>query len=196
MKIGILVGMENTFPPALIEKINAMNAGVTAEYLKTGGVRAEDLCEYRVIFDRISHEIPYYRGLLKHAVLNGTIVFNTNGTYTYTPNTGFLGKDSVTYKVCDLTSLCDTAILYISIPFNVNDLPLAVNDTTTTPEDVALNGTVATNDIDNSGRFDPNGFVKLDNPLHGTIVFNPNGTYTYTPTENFKRTILRATRAN
>ena len=76
MKIGILVGMENTFPPALIEKINSMNAGVTAEYLKTGGVRAEDGCEYRLIFDRISHEIPYYRGLLKHAVLNGTIVVN------------------------------------------------------------------------------------------------------------------------
>src|SRR5215831_13991234 len=34
MKIGILVGMENTFPPALIEKINGMNAGVTAEYIK------------------------------------------------------------------------------------------------------------------------------------------------------------------
>ena len=76
MKIGILVGMETTFPPALIEKINSMNAGVTAEYLKTGGVRAEDACEYRLIFDRISHEIPYYRGMLKHAVLNGTIVVN------------------------------------------------------------------------------------------------------------------------
>jgi hypothetical protein len=76
MKIGILVGMENTFPPALIEKINSMNAGVTAEYVKTGGVRAEDGSNYRLIFDRISHEIPYYRGLLKHAVLNGTIVVN------------------------------------------------------------------------------------------------------------------------
>ena len=76
MKIGILVGMETTFPPALIEKINSMNAGVTAEYLKTGGVRAEDGCEYRLIFDRISHEIPYYRGMLKHAVLNGTMVVN------------------------------------------------------------------------------------------------------------------------
>ena len=39
MKIGILVGMENTFPPALIEKINGMNAGVTAEYIKVGGVK-------------------------------------------------------------------------------------------------------------------------------------------------------------
>lgn len=76
MKIGILVGMENTFPPALIEKINSMNAGVTAEYLKTGGVKAVDGSEYRLIYDRISHEIPYYRGMLKHAVLNGTIVVN------------------------------------------------------------------------------------------------------------------------
>jgi hypothetical protein len=76
MKIGILVGMENTFPPALIEKINSMNAGVTAEYLKVGGVRMDGSNEYRLIFDRISHEIPFYRSYLKHAVLNGTIVVN------------------------------------------------------------------------------------------------------------------------
>jgi hypothetical protein len=76
MKIGILVGMENTFPPALIEKINSMNAGVTAEYVRVGGIRADAGNEYRLIFDRISHEIPYYRAYLKHAVLNGTIVVN------------------------------------------------------------------------------------------------------------------------
>ncbi|HYE76007.1 MAG TPA: hypothetical protein VEF04_21860 [Blastocatellia bacterium] len=76
MKIGILVGMENTFPPALIEKINSMDAGVTAEYLRIGGIRAEGGNDYRLIFDRISHEIPYYRSYLKHAVLNGTIVVN------------------------------------------------------------------------------------------------------------------------
>ncbi len=76
MKIGILVGMENTFPPALIEKINSMDAGVTAEYIKIGGVKMGEATEYRVIFDRISHEIPFYRSFLKNAVLNGTIVVN------------------------------------------------------------------------------------------------------------------------
>ncbi|MBL8191378.1 MAG: hypothetical protein JNK38_25400 [Acidobacteria bacterium] len=76
MKIGILVGMENTFPPALIEKINSMNAGVTAEYIKIGGVKMGEATEYKVIFDRISHEIPFYRSFLKNAVLNGTIVVN------------------------------------------------------------------------------------------------------------------------
>lgn len=76
MKIGILVGMENTFPPALIEKINSMGEGITAEYIKIGGVKMAEPTEYRLIFDRISHEIPFYRSFLKNAVLNGTIVVN------------------------------------------------------------------------------------------------------------------------
>ena len=38
-KIGILFGMENTFPPALVEKINSMKVeGVEAEFVKVGGV--------------------------------------------------------------------------------------------------------------------------------------------------------------
>jgi large repetitive protein len=118
---------------------------------------------------------------------NGIITFNTNGTFTYTPNTGYVGRDSITYKVCDLGSpvLCDTAIIYISTPVNPNDTPIAVNDTITTSEDVAFSGTVKTNDIDISGYADTLGYVKLDNPLHGTITFNANGSYIYTPTLNF-----------
>ncbi|MFM8393322.1 MAG: RimK family alpha-L-glutamate ligase [Acidobacteriota bacterium] len=76
MKIGILVGMENTFPEKLIEKINARQAGVTAEYLRVGGIGVTDGNSYRLIFDRISHEIPFYRSYLKHAALNGTIIVN------------------------------------------------------------------------------------------------------------------------
>ena len=37
-KIGILFGMENTFPPAVVEKINSLGVeGVTAEFVKIGG---------------------------------------------------------------------------------------------------------------------------------------------------------------
>lgn len=76
MKIGILVGRENTFPPALIERINSLNRGVTAEYIKIGGVKEKQPCPYRVILDRISHEIPFYRSYLKNAILDGAIVVN------------------------------------------------------------------------------------------------------------------------
>ena len=76
-KIGIMFGMENTFPPALVEKINAMKVeGVIAELVKVGGVKMAEPSGYHVIVDRISHDIPFYRAYLKNAVLTGTIVIN------------------------------------------------------------------------------------------------------------------------
>src|SRR5215211_3869028 len=76
MKIGLLVGREGTFPQALINEINNRDRGITAEYVKLGGVRMAEQCPYDVIVDRISHEIPFYRAYLKSAVLTGTKVIN------------------------------------------------------------------------------------------------------------------------
>ncbi|HZQ70185.1 MAG TPA: hypothetical protein VFA68_16785 [Terriglobales bacterium] len=76
-KIGILFGMENTFPGAVVEKINSMKVeGVTAEFVKLGGVNMAAPSGYRVIIDRISQDIDFYRSYLKNAALNGTIVIN------------------------------------------------------------------------------------------------------------------------
>ena len=76
-KIGIIFGMENTFPPALVEKINSMKVdGVTAEFVKVGGVRMDEPKKYDVIIDRISQDIPFYRAYLKNVVLHETIVVN------------------------------------------------------------------------------------------------------------------------
>lgn len=74
--VGILVGRENTFPPAFIERVNSKNAGVRAEFCKLGGTRMDEPPVYSVIVDRISHEIPYFRAYLKKAVLDGTVVIN------------------------------------------------------------------------------------------------------------------------
>jgi hypothetical protein len=76
MKIGILVGREATFPQSLINEINGRNAGVRAEYITLGGVRMAATCDYDVIIDRISHEIPFYRAFLKTIVLSGVKVIN------------------------------------------------------------------------------------------------------------------------
>jgi hypothetical protein len=76
MKIGLLVGREGTFPPALIAEINRRNVGVTASYVKIGAVELTAPCQYDVIIDRISHEVPFYRAYLKAAVLAGAKVVN------------------------------------------------------------------------------------------------------------------------
>src|SRR5580704_14434038 len=78
MKIGLLCGREYSFPPAFIEKVNELGKRdkITAEFVRLGGVRMGEPARYRVILDRISHEVEFYRGYLKHAVLQGTYVIN------------------------------------------------------------------------------------------------------------------------
>ncbi|MBI1787075.1 MAG: hypothetical protein HYR60_05910 [Acidobacteria bacterium] len=76
-KIGIVYGMEQTFPPAFVDRINSLNLpDVHAEHIRIGGIRMAEPSGYRVIVDRISHDIPFYRAYLKNAVLGGTIVIN------------------------------------------------------------------------------------------------------------------------
>jgi len=88
-KIGILFGVENSFPSALVERINARsaeaarsaqaarNAGtIRAEFVLTGAINLERSPDYAVIVDRISHDVPFYRAWLKQAALNGTAVIN------------------------------------------------------------------------------------------------------------------------
>jgi hypothetical protein len=75
--IGVLFGMENTFPDALVKRINSMEIeGIRAEFVKVGGVEMAKPCGYEVIVDRISHDMPFYRAYLKNAALNGTQIIN------------------------------------------------------------------------------------------------------------------------
>jgi glutathione synthase/RimK-type ligase-like ATP-grasp enzyme len=80
-KIGVLHGMEESFPPALAGRINELIGeraipNLRAESFLTGESRLGEPSGYRLIIDRISHDIPFYRSLLKNAVLRGTTVIN------------------------------------------------------------------------------------------------------------------------
>ncbi len=73
--IGMLVGWENTFPPAFIDRVNR-EPGIRAELAKIGGTPERFTAPYRVLIDRISQEVQHYRMYLKAAQLSGTYVIN------------------------------------------------------------------------------------------------------------------------
>jgi hypothetical protein len=75
-KIGLIVGREWSFPPAFIKEVANRDQDVAAEFITLGGTAMDEPVDYAVIIDRISHEVPYYRTFLKHAVLQGTTVVN------------------------------------------------------------------------------------------------------------------------
>ena len=76
--IGILRGMENGFPEALIDYVaeNHAQSGITAEFVSLDAIRMDGDPGYAVIMDRISHEVPFYRSYLKWAALKGTYIVN------------------------------------------------------------------------------------------------------------------------
>jgi glutathione synthase/RimK-type ligase-like ATP-grasp enzyme len=76
-KIGILFGMENTFPQAFIDRVNSKGEkDIIAEAVYIDKVVQADPTEYAVIIDRISQDVPFYRAYLKNAALSGTAVIN------------------------------------------------------------------------------------------------------------------------
>lgn len=115
-------------------------------------------------------------------VSNGTLDLGTDGTFTYTPNTEYSGSDSFSYSVCDPAGVCDYADVTITI-LPVNDAPDAVDDFIAAEEDDVVSNTVATNDTDAEN--DPITFGLVDDVTNGTLVFNADGTFTYTPDQDY-----------
>ncbi|PZO27316.1 MAG: hypothetical protein DCF13_11895 [Flavobacteriaceae bacterium] len=76
-KIGILFGMEDTFPQAFIDRVNSKKIkGIVAEAITIDKVVQNKPTEYAVIIDRISQDVPFYRAYLKNAALTGTHIIN------------------------------------------------------------------------------------------------------------------------
>lgn len=89
LRVGLFVGREWSWPPAFLDEVNRRNEGVVAEYMRIGGTTMNEPVPYRVIVDRISHEVPYYRSYLKNAVLQGVKVIND--PFMWTADDKFFG---------------------------------------------------------------------------------------------------------
>jgi uncharacterized repeat protein (TIGR01451 family) len=111
----------------------------------------------------------------------GTVVMQPDGTYTYLPPSDFSGIDTFNYTAIDSSE--NTAIGVVTIRV----LPVAENNTGSTPANTALNGsTIFTNDVGTGLTLVSYQPVSIQG---GTVVMNmETGTYTYTPPNNFSGT--------
>ncbi|MFZ1398210.1 MAG: hypothetical protein WAS33_15000 [Candidatus Promineifilaceae bacterium] len=88
-KIGLIIGQEWEWPEAFMKAVNESDEDVTVELVKLGGTLMDEPCDYAVIIDRISHEIPYYRAYLKYAAIQGAYIINN--TFTTSADSKFSG---------------------------------------------------------------------------------------------------------
>jgi hypothetical protein len=89
-------------------------------------------------FNVLSNDVPSdsFDLVLESSTSNGSLIFNPDGTGTYTPDPDFSGSDTAIYRICPrgCPAPCDTARILFSIN-PVNDPPLVLNDTFSTDED-------------------------------------------------------------
>ncbi len=115
------------------------------------------------------------------APAHGTVVVNSDGSFTYTPTANFNGSDSFTYAVSDGTATVERTMTVTVTP--VNDAPVASSGSFATAEDTAFSGNLpAATDVDGDALTYAAGSTA---PAHGTVVVNSDGSFTYTPTANF-----------
>jgi VCBS repeat-containing protein len=133
------------------------------------------------------------------AASNGTTnVDPVTGEITYTPNASYVGGDSFVYQVCDTGTpvLCDTATVTMTVTVT-NDPPVANDDGYTTDEDTLLTVSapgVLGNDTDGDG--DPLTAVLETGSSNGSLTFNTEGSFSYTPDADFNGTDTFTYRAN
>ncbi|MDH4565088.1 tandem-95 repeat protein, partial [Pseudomonas sp. BN414] len=135
----------------------------------------------------------------------GTLVINSDGSFTFTPAPNYNGPvPTATYTVTDGTAT-DTGELSFGNVGLVNDAPVASNDgPIAVTEDSSASGNVLTNDNDADGDaltvtgFSFGGTNYLAGQTAtingiGSLVINANGSYTFTPAPNYNGPVPTAT---
>jgi VCBS repeat-containing protein len=118
-------------------------------------------------------------------VAHGSLSLNSSGAFTYTPSLNYTGVDTFTYRASDGSLNSGMATVTINVT-PLNDAPVALNDAYTINEDTALMVTlpgILANDSDVDG--DALTAALVANVTRGTLVFNPNGSFTYMPNTNY-----------
>ncbi len=116
---------------------------------------------------------------------HGTLALSADGSFVYTPSLNFNGTDSFSYSANDGAS--DSAVTTVSILVNpINNTPVAVNDSYATTEDTTLvlgPPGLLLNDTDVDA--DSLTVTLVTGPSHGSLILNPDGSFSYTPDLNY-----------
>ncbi|WP_205370080.1 Ig-like domain-containing protein [Thermoleptolyngbya sp. PKUAC-SCTB121] len=173
-------GFEESEPATITITITPVNdapvANAATLNTRTGKTEAGVLTATDVEGDPLSFSIV-------SAPTNGTVtIINAlTGEYTYTPNAGFSGSDSFTFRANDGTD--DSAPATVSITVAPNSAPVATNGSLNTRVNAERSGRLVATDPDG----DIIRFSIVTAPSYGSVVITntATGTYTYTPNPGY-----------
>jgi hypothetical protein len=118
---------------------------------------------------------------------NGTVTVGANGDLFYTPDSTFIGTDTLTYQIQDNDGLTDTAVVTITVTEQAptSQPPVAVNDQATTPANSPVTVNVLVNDTDPDDDINPASLAVITQPTNGTAIVNDQDRVIYTPNTDY-----------
>jgi len=131
-------------------------------------------------------DLDLITAILVDNVSNGTLTLNADGSFDYTPTSGYSGSDSFTYKASDGILESSTVTVTITINPAPNTAPVAVDNNYATDQDTTLNIAapgVLGNDTDADG--DPMTAALDTDVSNGTLTLNADGSFDYTPNAGY-----------
>jgi VCBS repeat-containing protein len=118
--------------------------------------------------------------VLETGPAHGRLALNADGSFSYTPEHDFNGADGFTYRASDGSLL--SALTTVALTINpVNDAPVAQDQRAATDEDTPLSGQLRATDVDSASLV----FRLVEAAAHGSVTVNLDGTFTYTPAQDF-----------
>jgi uncharacterized protein YjdB len=122
---------------------------------------------------------------------NGTITLLGNSSYTYTPNAGFIGHDTIEYMICvDGESKCTNSMQIVTVnASNATNSVVAADDFVYTLKEQTVGGDVSLNDMDPENDdllITQQG--SLISPViitEGEYYINTDGSYEFTPNADY-----------
>ena len=121
---------------------------------------------------------------------NGVLALNSDGSFTYTPDTNYIGTDTFTYQASNGQTNSNIATVSFNItPFVANNDSYSMVENTTLS--MAAPGVLA-NDTGGTNLT----AILVSGPTHGVLTLNSDGSFTYTPDNNYIGTDSFAYQAN
>ena len=116
---------------------------------------------------------------------NGSLEFNSDGSFTYTPNANWYGLDRFSYRAVSGETQTNAALVNLLV-LSTNQAPVGVADAYTSPEDTPLivpaETGVLLNDLDGEG--EPLTAQLYSTTSFGTLIFQDDGSFNYYPYSN------------
>ncbi len=121
---------------------------------------------------------------------NGTLTFNSDGSFSFLPNKSFVGTETFTYRISDGAAESGDATVTIVVEAAANNAPVANPDAYSAKKNETLvvlassgNGLLA-NDTDSNGG-DSLVVGNYSDPSSGSLGVLTDGSLTFTPAEDF-----------